>query len=277
MIAGLGFLAAAALLDRGLAGRAAQPPPGHTLFWVYAHWADGYQFDTSKTITGARAALKAFAADGAREVSILWGNDERAFTEIDAVATWRAEGVSGLGMPALRTYADVHARFLDAVRHVWRNSADFVLPAVRPAPDRRPDDPTVHAALLQPRGRTMAVGDSLLMRAEWYSLLLNDSIYALPDDMIWRVLVHEAAHMGYPNHGKDFIALVTAKGGVVAGAGTDSGGVIEAQVKLKEHGRYRTVRTFPQEQQAVAKAWVREQMDAARSGGQVQSWRLRWA
>ena len=182
-------------------------------------------------------------------------------------------GESGLGKPAINDYAAIHARFLDAVRHVWRN-ADFVLPYVRADYADRPPKADVHAALLVIGGRTRAIGDSVIQRAPAYALLVNPSIYDLPDDMIWRVLVHEAVHIGYSGHGEDFKRLVVEKGGVVAGAGVDTGGVVEVQKKVG--ARFKTVRTFPQEEQREAEAWAREQANAARARGTPERWRLQW-
>lgn len=169
--------------------------------------------------------------------------------------------------------AAIFAAFKQAVRHVWVN-ADFVLDVI----DMSDEAPVENVlASIAYAGNVTAIRDHLLRRAPHYTLRVSDGLLILPAVEVRRVLIHEAAHLGYRGHGADFRALVVAKGGVVAGAGVDSGGVIEAQVKMG--ARYKTVRTFPQDTPKDAERWVREQIDAARSGGQehLMKWRLRWA
>lgn len=59
-------------------------PSGHNLYWVYAYWADGENFDTTKRLREAEKILREFVEEGADEVHILYGNEEGAFTHLDA-------------------------------------------------------------------------------------------------------------------------------------------------------------------------------------------------
>jgi hypothetical protein len=170
------------------------------------------------------------------------------------------------------------ATFKDVVGHVWKNP-EWILPHIHLSEEEPVDYPPykkVLASIAYPhKPKPWAVGDSLIRRAAQYTLRVSNDLLVLPAVEVRRILIHEAAHIGYPGHGREFRDLVVAKGGVVSGSGLDTGGVIEVQVKLGH--RYKTVKTFPPEEEKQAMAWVREQVAAARSGGQEQQrWQLKW-
>lgn len=167
--------------------------------------------------------------------------------------------------------AAIFAAFKQAVRHVWVN-ADFVLPVLHMG-EEEPKGGVLAAVVFG--GKVAAVDDHLLRRAERYVLLVSDDLLLLPAVEVRRILIHEAAHLGHHGHGADFRRLVAVKGGVIAGAGVDSGGMIEAQKKVG--ARFKTMRTFPQDAEREATAWTKEQAAAARAAGTPERWRLQWA
>jgi hypothetical protein len=60
-------------------------PSGHSLYWVYAYWKDGYNFDTFTNLVEARKALRQFMIEDAKEAFIFYGDESGAFTNLDTV------------------------------------------------------------------------------------------------------------------------------------------------------------------------------------------------
>jgi len=58
-------------------------PDNHSLYWIYGHDPQGYNFDTTPTIVEAKKIYQDFIQDGWDEVYIWYGDENRAFTELD--------------------------------------------------------------------------------------------------------------------------------------------------------------------------------------------------
>jgi len=70
----------------------------------------------------------------------------------------------------------------------------------------------VKASLSYDRNRALASGDVLHRHASAHVLNVSDALLALPEDVIYKFLLHEAIHVGYPEHDDDFAALARKVG-----------------------------------------------------------------
>ena len=149
------------------------------------------------------------------------------------------------------TRAEAFERFKRAVEHVWVNGA-FVQGAELVMSDEPPIG-TVLASLAFV-GRVDAIGDHLMVRAHKYLLSVSDRLLALPDDAVWKVLVHEAVHMGIRHHGAAFRELCRAKGGSVSESALEDP---KTKCEKKVGSRYQVQQTFDNERDG--ERWCKEQ------------------
>jgi hypothetical protein len=70
----------------------------------------------------------------------------------------------------------------------------------------------VKASLSYDRNMALASGDVLQRHASAHVLNVSDALLALPADVIYKFLLHEAIHVGYPEHDNDFAALARKVG-----------------------------------------------------------------
>jgi hypothetical protein len=167
---------------------------------------------------------------------------------------WYRPGMDGLGDAGGMSRSDAFALFKDAVRHVWKN-ADFVLPALEMS-DEPPAEPVL--ASIAFAGQPFAIGRSLLTRSTRYTLRVNDELLTRPRDDVWKILVHEAVHLGYRGHGPSFREVARESGGVVSASALTEGDGVKVQKKVG--ARYQTMKTFPTEREALT--WGKEQQSA---------------
>jgi len=107
--------------------------------------------------------------------------------------------------------------------------------------------------------RPMAVGRHLISYPSEATLRISDRLLTLPPEKIRKILLHEAAHLGYSGHGAEFRAVAREVGATVSESGLDDDVV---QVQKKVGARFKTVRTFPGVDERAAQAWTREQAKA---------------
>lgn len=197
----------------------------------------------------------------------------RYYSLTEASARWREivvpepftgkvlEKLKGLGGMLTPDREAAFARFQDAVRHVW-NKPEFVLPVIalsseEPGNNRNPGGPPVLASItFIPQG-VWAVGNRLLRRAPTYMVRLSNRLFALSPEDQWKILVHEAVHLGYPRHSREFRDLCREKGGTVSEEALDGQGI---KAEKKVGARYQVVRTFTDEKEATR--WAKEQQRA---------------
>ena len=115
-------------------------------------------------------------------------------------------------------------------------------------------------------GKPLAMGRHLIRAADsrTYKLLVSDALLAMDDATIKKVLVHEACHLGYKNHGREFRELVVANGGTLSGGGVEEG--YQFEVQRKEGARFKTIKTFDPDAphaEAEAMAWMRQESSRA--------------
>lgn len=70
----------------------------------------------------------------------------------------------------------------------------------------------VKASLSYDRNAARAGGDVLREHASAHVLNVADALLTLPEDVIYKFLLHEAIHVGYPEHDDDFAALARKVG-----------------------------------------------------------------
>src|SRR3990167_1151968 len=140
-----------------------------------------------------------------------------------------------------------------ATEQVWHNH-QFVQPVLVLS-----DEPPAGDVLasLAYAGKPMAIGNSILRRAERYILRVSDRLLAMDAEHVRRVMIHEAVHLGYPKHDANFRQLVREHGGTQSESALDNPGV---HVQVKQGSRYTTIKTFEDEREATR--WAKEQMRA---------------
>lgn len=70
----------------------------------------------------------------------------------------------------------------------------------------------VKASLSYDRNAAAASGDVLQRHASAHVLNVADELLVLPEGIIYKFLLHEAIHVGYPEHDDDFAALARKVG-----------------------------------------------------------------
>ena len=140
--------------------------------------------------------------------------------------------------------------FVEAVRQVWRNN-EFVADVLVLSPE----EPSGRVlASLSYAGTPSAIGNSILRRAPRYTLRVSDRLLMRGTNSVRKVMIHEAVHVVYMNHGREFRDLVRKHGGTVSEEAIENPGV---HVQLKRGSRFETIKTFDTEPEATR--WAHEQ------------------
>lgn len=106
-----------------------------------------------------------------------------------------------------------------------------------------------------------------------YKLQTTPELFLLDDDSVWKILIHEAVHIGYPNHGKAFQEVVAECGGVATGAQLEEGYKVLIERKDPGKARYVVAGEFDTVEEALA--WGRAE---ARTPGKYPPgtrWRMK--
>lgn len=145
--------------------------------------------------------------------------------------------------------------FWEAVETIWSAKiATKLRPLFRPTEVRAIKGDVLSA--LKYAGRPWAIGDALVQSAARYTLIIDPRLLSYDDDFIKGIMIHEAVHIGYPLHNKEFRDMVTRFGGAVSESAARGEGL---RVQVKQGARYQTVKTFDHIAEDEAVAWVREQ------------------
>ena len=104
-----------------------------------------------------------------------------------------------------------------------------------------------------------------------YRLLVMDEMLGLDDDSVEKILIHEAVHIGYAKHSREFLSVVRECGGAVSGSAVDRGND-NITVERKDPGerRYKPVREFTDAREA--EQWARAEISSGRFPG--SKWRM---
>jgi len=92
-----------------------------------------------------------------------------------------------------------------------------------------------------PRGGNYAIGDSLVRIASSYMLKVSPELLAQDDDLVRKVLLHEALHVGYPRHDEHFEYMARKVGTYASEHGMRTGGEYVIELQLEKGARFRPV------------------------------------
>lgn len=96
--------------------------------------------------------------------------------------------------------------FQDAVKLVWKSDK---LKKVRFDYQVKDFKDGVLASLSHERKyKPTAFGDRIIESAPHYRLHINPKLLTLPASVVRSIMVHEAVHVGHPNHGAEFLRVV---------------------------------------------------------------------
>lgn len=155
------------------------------------------------------------------------------------------------GPPATRE--ELFELFKEAARVVWPSGADFALEATVLSYEQPKDD--VFASLTWVGGKTRVIGDVLFQRPKQYILRISDRLLVESPTVRKRIMIHEAVHLGYGNHGKDFREMVRRHGGAVS---EHTSGEDLVEVIRKEGARFKGTGKFFKTE-GDAEAWIRDE------------------
>lgn len=155
------------------------------------------------------------------------------------------------------TKQDAFEIFRNVAAQVWKN-ADFALGVTTLDEATLPPHDYVAALVHSQRG-AQAFGDVIFRRPASYRLRVAERLLALPHATVRDVMVHEAVHLGHPNHGREFRDLCRKHGGTVSEAAQDRGGNFVV-VEMKVGSRFRPIKTFDDED--AARSFMRAEFAA---------------
>lgn len=151
--------------------------------------------------------------------------------------------------------------FKEAVAEVWgKFPAELTLHLAPEAPAAiGKEEPPASLEYLR-SAMPVAVGRHLIRYPREATLRVSDELLVMSPEHIHKILLHEAIHLGYAGHGKEFRDVAREVGAVVTTAGLETGGKIEVQKKIG--ARFKTQREFPDSEEREATAWVKAQAQA---------------
>ena len=142
---------------------------------------------------------------------------------------------------------DILEQFVREARKIWGNAVDNLNIKVRIGDNINPNKNYANASLEHPSNIThQAIGSSLMRTSKNLTLQIHPRALNLPSDKFRGVLRHEALHIGYNRHDKDFRALAE-KLGIPVSFGHE--GVVKIQEQQGKGKRYITVATAKDEKE----------------------------
>ena len=153
--------------------------------------------------------------------------------------------------------SEIQSMFLSTANKVWKSSKalssinySFLL-----VPNKEMKGRVLMSVAYVPVPTTMAVGNNLIYAPPKVTVRVNERLFELPPDKIQKIVTHETVHLGYPNHGSDFMQLCLAHGGAPSELSASEEGW---KVQVKKGSRFATVKTFPANDLEAARAYGRE-------------------
>jgi len=143
--------------------------------------------------------------------------------------------------------------FKQAVRKVWTNGDELIRRAEFQL-GGQPDSKVLAAVMFPRNARIRAIDNTVVRFAPTYELRVSDRLLEKPKPYIEGIMVHEAIHVGYPRHDADFKKLARRHNAPLTETQAETPGY---QVQRKEGSRFKTVRVFEDEQEAIR--WGKEQ------------------
>lgn len=123
-----------------------------------------------------------------------------------------------------------------------------------------------HTMSLAYSSRPKAFSNTLYIAPKNMTLYHSDAIFEYSKEDAEKIIIHEAIHIGYPDHNKEFLHQVVKFGGVKTISHLEGLG-IQMQSKKRENKRerYKTIRTFKDDEMDIARIeadkYVREHRD----------------
>ena len=150
---------------------------------------------------------------------------------------------------------DAERRFMAAARRIWGDSTiDQLTFSVRVEAIK---DDVLAALSYKPANHSRRATGSILRWAppdKHFNLILNPRLFDKDDDVVEKIMIHEAVHIGYSRHDANFEQLVKEHGGALTE--NDALG-LGFQVQIKEGARFKMLKRFDDQFEAVA--WMRQQ------------------
>ncbi len=131
-------------------------------------------------------------------------------------------------------------QFIEAAKDVWGGKLDLSRTHL-----------TTHETEMKPYARLKVKGKhgkalkDLLIKPPYIAELhVNPKFKKLSKEKQTRALKHEAGHLGYPHHGKDFINLMEKTGGAMSENSLEKTVFYLQGKPAKKGGRYKTIKGF---------------------------------
>jgi predicted SprT family Zn-dependent metalloprotease len=107
--------------------------------------------------------------------------------------------------------------------------------------------------------RPKAIGNSMIYMNKHHTLYVAPHTLKLSPETIRRVVRHEVIHIGYQLHNKEFFEMCQEYGASLT-CSSDASNLPPFQAQVKEGSRYKTIRRFDKETEAVIflKQYIRE-------------------
>lgn len=130
-----------------------------------------------------------------------------------------------------------------------------------------------------------AVGRRLIQPAAGghYRLWMNKKLFSLPNPVVWKVLVHEAVHIGHPGHDGDFNAVALECGGATTERSLMEDYKVVVLQKNPGERKYRLIKEFepdadPNNMAKTATEWARANAPLIRKkeNQPMAKFRVRW-
>ncbi|KXB08747.1 hypothetical protein AKJ56_00320 [candidate division MSBL1 archaeon SCGC-AAA382N08] len=150
-------------------------------------------------------------------------------------------------------YSDVKSRFKSAISDVWNlsygtwNEEPYSKMEIT-VKKKDPEDikaKDTYAGVRLSTGRTEnASGDSLLQVPLKVKLEITDKFLNMDKEERYKILKHEAIHLGYPKHGKKFREMAKKSGTSVSVARQKGEKIKVKEQKGEKYSKYETVKKF---------------------------------
>lgn len=136
---------------------------------------------------------------------------------------------------------NVFKMFKEAVRTIWKSDLLEKHAALDVEVDNKLKTLAALTYMVSPRDRrrARAFGDSLIfIPTKKFTLKINEKLLKLPVDQIRKIVIHEAVHIGHPNHDADFQKVVKKYHGAVSENDATSDGKIYLMYQPAPKKRY---------------------------------------
>jgi hypothetical protein len=187
----------------------------------------------------------------------------KGFSAKEVARTLRAAAETLLMSASLDQAEDM---FWKAALDIWgKETIEWIKPHFKPTALESPRTGESILTSLRYAPPVRAYGTVLAQRARYYQLVINPALLQRDEDFIRKIMIHEAVHIGYMKHDANFREIVHEHGGAVSESDASGEGI---RVQKKEGSRFKTVKTFPSEEEAAARVWMRDQ--AAQQGSRFR-------